>query len=230
MGVLNACTSVVTLEEGMRVHKQIIESGWDSDVFVHSSLVDMYAKCGSLEDAWKVFNKMVSCDVVSWNATIGGCAMHGHGKEALKHFQQICEKGVQLNDIIFICLMLACSHASLVDESMHCYVSMTIVYMIFAKLEHYTYMVDLLACVDHLQAAENMIKAMPYESHVATWKALLGFAKFMVMWRLEKMLLNKFLNWRMKILQIMCCYQTFMMLVATFIFVRMLNDKEKKEA
>jgi len=134
--VLNACTSVVTLEEGMRVHEQIIESGWDSDVFVHSSLVDMYAKCGSLKDAWKVFNKMVSCDVVSWNAILGGCAMHGHGKEALKHFQQMCEEGVQLNDIIFICLILACSHAGLVDESMRCYVSMTKVYMIFAKTLH----------------------------------------------------------------------------------------------
>jgi pentatricopeptide repeat protein len=45
----------------------------------------MYAKCGSLEDVWRVFNKMPSCDVVSWIAILGGCAMHGHAKEAL-HF------------------------------------------------------------------------------------------------------------------------------------------------
>jgi pentatricopeptide repeat protein len=170
MGVLNACASVVALEQGRCAHEQIIESGWDLDVFVQSSLVDMYAKCGSLEDAWRVFHKMPSHDVVSWNSILGGCAMHGHSKEALKHFEYMCE-GVQPNDITFVCLLSACSHAGLVDEGMCCYASMTTVYMISPKLEHYTCMVDLLG---HLQEAENMIKVMPCEPDVTAWKALLG--------------------------------------------------------
>jgi pentatricopeptide repeat protein len=49
----------------------------------------MYAKCGSLEDVWRVFSKMPSCDVVSWNAILGGCAMHGHGKEALHFLKKV---------------------------------------------------------------------------------------------------------------------------------------------
>ncbi len=53
VGVLSACASIEALEEGKHAHEQIIESGWDSDVFVQSSLVDMYAKCGNLEDAWR---------------------------------------------------------------------------------------------------------------------------------------------------------------------------------
>jgi pentatricopeptide repeat protein len=53
--VLNACASVLALEEGRYAHEQIIQIGWDSDVFVRSTLVDMYAKCGSMEDAWRVF-------------------------------------------------------------------------------------------------------------------------------------------------------------------------------
>ncbi|CAK9215698.1 unnamed protein product [Sphagnum troendelagicum] len=60
VGVLNACASVVVLEDGRFAHEQIIERGWDSDVFVGSSLVDMYSKCGSMEDAWSVFNEMPS--------------------------------------------------------------------------------------------------------------------------------------------------------------------------
>jgi pentatricopeptide repeat protein len=98
VGVLNACASLVALEEGRCAHKQIIQNGWDSDVFLGNSLVDMYAKCGSMEDAWRVFNKMPSRGVISWNAILGGCAMHGHGKEALKHFEQMCE-GVHPDDI-----------------------------------------------------------------------------------------------------------------------------------
>jgi pentatricopeptide repeat protein len=60
VGVLNACASIVALEEGRCVHEEIIESEWDSDVFVVNSLVDMYAKCGSMEDAPRVLNEMSS--------------------------------------------------------------------------------------------------------------------------------------------------------------------------
>ncbi|CAM6058325.1 unnamed protein product [Sphagnum tenellum] len=174
VAVLNACASVVALEEGRSVHEQIIQSGCESDVFVGSSLVDMYAKCGSLEDAWRVFHKMPSRDVATWNAILGGCAMHGHGREALKHFEQMCEEGVQPDDITFVCLLSACSHAGLVDEGMHCYAAMVTDYMISAKLEHYTCMVDLLGRAGHLQEAENMVKAIPCKPQVAAWMALLG--------------------------------------------------------
>jgi len=91
--VLNACASVVVLEEGRCVHEQIVQSCFLSDVFVGNSLVDMYAKCGSMEDTWKVFIMMPSQDVVTWTTILGGCAMHRHGKEALKHFAWICEEG-----------------------------------------------------------------------------------------------------------------------------------------
>ncbi|CAK9193482.1 unnamed protein product [Sphagnum troendelagicum] len=174
LGVLNACASVVALEEGRRAHDWVIKSGWDSNVFVGNSLIDMYAKCGSLEDALKVFNKMPSRDVVTWNAMIGGYAIHGHGKEALKQFEQMREEGVQPDDITFVCLLSACSHSGLVDEGLRFYSSMSTVYMISAKLEHYTCMVDLLGRAGHLHEAENMVLAMPYKPQVAAWMALLG--------------------------------------------------------
>jgi pentatricopeptide repeat protein len=174
VGVLNACASVIALEEGRRVHQQIIQSGLESDVFVGSSLVDMYAKCGSIEDACRVFNKMPSRDVVTWTAILGGFAMHGHGREALKHFEQMCDEGVQPDDITFVCVLSACSHAGLVDEGMCLYASMIRDYMIPAKLEHYTCMVDLLGRAGHLQEAENMVMAMPCKPQAAAWMALLG--------------------------------------------------------
>ncbi len=157
VGVLKACASTVAIEDSRFVHQDIIQSGLESDVFVGSSLVNMYAKCGSMEDAWRVFNKMPSQTVVTWNAILGGCAMNGHGKEALKYFEQMCTEGVQPDDTTFNCLLLACCHAGLVDEGMHCYASMVTDYMISAKLEHYTCMVDLLGHAGHLQEVENMV-------------------------------------------------------------------------
>jgi pentatricopeptide repeat protein len=127
VGVLNACASIVALDEGRCVHQQIVECGWDSDVFVANSLIDMYAKCGSMEDAWRVFNKMPSQDVVTWTTILGGCAMHRHGKEALKLFEQMCKEGVQPDDITFVCLLSACSHTGLVDEGMHSFALMSTV-------------------------------------------------------------------------------------------------------
>jgi pentatricopeptide repeat protein len=86
----------------------------------------------------------------------------------------MCEEVIQPDDITFICLLSACSHAGLVDEGRHCYASMVTDYMVSAKLEHYTCMVDLLGHAGHLWEAENMIMAMPCKPHVDTWTALLG--------------------------------------------------------
>ncbi len=86
----------------------------------------------------------------------------------------MCEESVQPDDITFICLLSACSHAGLVDEDMCCYASMVTDYMIPAKLEHYTCMVDLLGRAGHLQQAENMAMAMPCRPHVDAWMAFLG--------------------------------------------------------
>jgi hypothetical protein len=65
------CTSQVPLEEGGSAHQQIIQSGWDLEVFVVSSLGGMNAKCGSMQvDAWRVLNKIPCQDVVTWNGMI----------------------------------------------------------------------------------------------------------------------------------------------------------------
>ncbi|KAH8954826.1 hypothetical protein BDL97_08G101800 [Sphagnum fallax] len=94
VGVLNACASVVAIEEGRCAHQQIIQSGLQSDVFVCNNLVDMYAKCGSVEEAWRVFNKMPSQDVITWNAVALGHVKCGQGEKALELFQQMQQEGV----------------------------------------------------------------------------------------------------------------------------------------
>ncbi len=102
MGVLKACASVGAIEEGRCVHRQIIQSGLESDVFVGNSLVDMYAKCGSMEDAWRVFNKMPSRDVITWTAMIFGHVKCWQGQEALELFQEMQQEGVQPNIVTFV--------------------------------------------------------------------------------------------------------------------------------
>ncbi len=100
--VINACGGLGTLEEGSCVHHQMIQSGLESDVFVGSSLVDMNAKCGSIEDAWRVFNKMSSQNVVTWNAMILGPVKCGQGQKALELFRQMQQEGVWPDSVTFV--------------------------------------------------------------------------------------------------------------------------------
>jgi pentatricopeptide repeat protein len=114
--VIKACAGLGTLEEGRCVHKQIIECGWDSDVFVCNSLVDMYAKCGSIEEAWRVFNKMPSQDVVTWTTMILGHVQCGQGKKALELFQKMQQEGVRPNSVTFVGVLNACASVVTLEE------------------------------------------------------------------------------------------------------------------
>ncbi len=174
VGFLNACASVLALEEGRRAHEQIIQSGCESDIFVQSSLIDMYAKCGSMEEAWSVFKKMPSCHAVAWTAMLNGYAIHGHGQEAIAHFEQMCEEGVELDNIALVCLLSACSHAGLVDEGLCYFNSMGSVYSISPTVEHYACMVDLLGRAGYLQEAEGFISMLPSQAIPSLWRSLLG--------------------------------------------------------
>jgi hypothetical protein len=135
----------------------------------------------------------------------------------------MCEEGVQPDDITLACLLSACSHAGLVDEGMHCYASKITDYMISAKLEHYTCIINL-GHPGHLQEADNIIKTMPCRPDVAAWMVLLRIhgivGEYVAKW---------VLNWSLKMLQVMCCHQTSMFVLAIVISERMLNSRGRKE-
>ncbi len=174
MGVLNACGSIVALGEGRHAEEQIIQRGYELNGSLGSSLIDMYAKCGSIEDAYRVFNKISTRDVVAWNAMLGGYAMHGLAKEALEHFHRMCEEGVSIDNVTCISILSACSHAGLVDEGLHYFEFMSLVHHISTTVEHYACIIDLLGRAGRLDEAEDLIKIMPCEPTASIWRALLG--------------------------------------------------------
>jgi pentatricopeptide repeat protein len=68
---------------------RLFDVGFESNVFVGSTLTCVYVKCGSIEDARRVFNKMPTHNVVAWNAMISGHLRCGQGHKALELFQQM---------------------------------------------------------------------------------------------------------------------------------------------
>ncbi|KAM1540181.1 hypothetical protein TB2_004698 [Malus domestica] len=90
--ILHACASSGSLKKGRDIHNYIKEHGMDSSLYVCNTLMDMYAKCGSMEDAHSVFSRMPAKDIVSWNTMIGGYSKNCLPNEALKLFSEMMQK------------------------------------------------------------------------------------------------------------------------------------------
>eukprot|EP01018_Ginkgo_biloba_P022701 Gb_16848 [translate_table: standard] len=172
--VLSSCGNLAALQQGMDVHEDILRSGLQSDVFVESALVDMYAKCGNLDKARHIFDNMHERNTVSWTAMISGYAMHGFGKEALQLFEQMRHSGVKPNHVTLVCCLSACCHAGLVEEGLQYFDCISQSYHITPTMEHYVCIVDLLGRAGRLDEAQYFINKMPIEPDATVWNCLLG--------------------------------------------------------
>lgn len=171
--VLPACTSLAALQLGKEIHGYTIRNDLLSDVFVGNALTDMYAKCGSIKYARKLFDNLSQKDVVSWTIMIAAYVKNGHGKDALLLFDQMQEAGVMPNHITFIAILYACRHAGLVEEGWKYFNLMSLDWQITPNLEHHACMVDLLCHAGRLDEAYNFIKGMPLEPDASIWGTLL---------------------------------------------------------
>ncbi|XP_057813125.2 pentatricopeptide repeat-containing protein At2g13600 [Cryptomeria japonica] len=173
ISILPACAKLGALEQGMEVHRKIIENGFLSDA-VATAMIDMYAKCGNIQKAHALFDKMKHPDVTSWTAIISGYAMDGSSKDALKLFELMRHSGTNPDDVSFLCVLFACSHSGLVDEGCTYFNSMTDSYCIMPALDHYTCMIDLLSRAGYLEEALNFVIKMPIKPDLVVWMSLLG--------------------------------------------------------
>jgi pentatricopeptide repeat protein len=172
--VLKACASLAALESGQRVHALVIKSVIKPNAVIGCALVDMYARCGSIENAREVFDTWPKEDVVSWNAMIAAYAQHGRGKEAIQVFEEMQLLGIKPNEISFVSVLFACSHIGLVVKGWYFFNSMNRDHDITPGVDHYVCMVDLLGRSGHLDEAEAFVNSLPFEPNVLVWKTLLG--------------------------------------------------------
>lgn len=172
--IMPACAHLTTLNLGRQLHGYIIRRGFDDNVYIASSLVDMYAKCGNIMIAKWIFDKIEQHDMVSWTAIIMGCALHGHAHDAISLFEQMETEGVKPNYVAFMAVLTACSHAGLIDEAWKYFNSMTLKYGIAPGLEHYAAMADLLGRAGKLEEAYRFISNMNIRPTGSVWSTLLA--------------------------------------------------------
>ncbi|KAL9242421.1 hypothetical protein vseg_016416 [Gypsophila vaccaria] len=179
LSVVSACAHLGALDYGKWVHAYIDRNfkHLGDVIALRTSLIDMYAKCGDINAAKQIFDSTETKSLSSWNALLMGLAMHGGAIEALNLFSEMVLEGVKPDDITFIGILSACTHAGLVDLGRQYFNSMIHEYKISPKLHHYGCMIDLLSRAGLFDEAEKLIGSMPMEPDGAIWGALLASCK-----------------------------------------------------
>lgn len=187
---LSACADTGALEMGEWIHHAFVrrsKHGLNTDLCLSNALINMYAKCGDIVTARKLFDSTRNKDVTTWTSMIVGHALHGQAHEALQLFSEMntrrrdkkkrsscCAFVIAPNDVTFIGVLMACSHAGLVEEGKCHFRSMTVDYGIQPREPHFGCMVDLLCRGGHLRDAYDFIMEMPMPPNAVIWRTLLG--------------------------------------------------------
>lgn len=171
--VLKACSHLASLDKGSKVHRHIKERGLEINLSIATALIDMYAKCGQLEQSRELFDSMMEKDVISWNVMISGYGMHGHAESAIGIFQEMENSNVKPNELTFLALLSACNHSGLVEEGKYLLNKMQD-YSLKPNLKHYACTVDLLGRSGNLQEAEGLVLSMPIPPDGGVWGSLLS--------------------------------------------------------
>ncbi|KAL7149713.1 hypothetical protein ABFS83_05G059200 [Erythranthe nasuta] len=164
VSALCACAHLGALDQGRSMHRYIVEKGLPLTLILRTSLVDMYAKCGAINEALLVFREasLRKTDVLMWNAMIGGLATHGFTSKALEVFVQMQDFKIKPDEITYLCVLSACAHGGLVKDAWKHFKSITKNGMV-PKNEHYACMVDVLARAGHLAEAYKFVSEMPMD-------------------------------------------------------------------
>ncbi|KAK6938627.1 E motif [Dillenia turbinata] len=185
--ILTSCSRLASLHLGKQIHsvtfKLFNDQRYpykDALLSINNALISMYSKCGSINDAAKVFSSMERRDVFSWTAMITGYAFHGMASESLEMFDRMKANGLQPNHITFLGVLTACAHRGLVEEGTNYFHSMMKDYGLNPSIEHYACMVDQLARSCQFDRAKSMVEigitSIGPKDHNSPnlWKVLLG--------------------------------------------------------
>ncbi|XP_062175326.1 pentatricopeptide repeat-containing protein At5g04780, mitochondrial-like [Alnus glutinosa] len=169
-----ACAGLAALIEGKQLHAVLCKSGFGSNMYVVSSLIDMYAKCGCIREANVVFQGVEEGSIVLWNAMISGFARHAHSLEAMVLFEKMQQMGMYPNEVTYIAVLSACSHMGLVEKGRKYFHLMIREHRVLPNVFHYSCMVDIFGRAGLICEAYDLIEKMPFDATASMWGSLLA--------------------------------------------------------
>ncbi|XP_072950403.1 pentatricopeptide repeat-containing protein At5g04780, mitochondrial-like isoform X1 [Typha angustifolia] len=171
---LSACASLAATIEGTQLHTIIVKTGFQSNIFVTTSLLDFYSRCGQIEKAYLVFADSEEKNIVLWNAMLTGFSKHARFWEAMILFEKMQQVGFHPNEVTYISVLSACSHTGLVEKGRHYFHLLMNDTKVHPNVLHYSCMVDILGRAGQIDESWNLIEKMPFKATASIWGSLLS--------------------------------------------------------
>ncbi|CAN6336325.1 unnamed protein product [Urochloa humidicola] len=176
--VLGAFGASAPFALGKQIHALVIKKCFGGNTYICNGLINMYSKCGDLEESVKVFDGMTSKNTISWNSIIAAFARHGHGSEVFRLFKSMKSDGAKPTDVTFLSLLHGCSHVGSAKKGLEILNSMSSQYGIHPRVEHYACVVDMLGRSGLLDDAKAFIEDGPFKDNPLLWQTLMGACSF----------------------------------------------------
>ncbi|TVU33544.1 hypothetical protein EJB05_25368, partial [Eragrostis curvula] len=170
--VISICASLVALVCGRMIHVCTIKTGFEHDALVMSSLISMYSKCGLINEASQVFQRILQRDTVTWNAMIATYAYHGLAADALELFDRMIKDGFSPDHATFLSVLSACAHKGYLYEGCHYFRSMQRDWNLIPRSDHHSCMVDLLGRSGFIHQAYDFTTKIPSDLQMNAWETL----------------------------------------------------------
>nr|UPT48693.1 pentatricopeptide repeat protein AaPPR624 [Agave angustifolia]UPT48694.1 pentatricopeptide repeat protein AaPPR625 [Agave angustifolia] len=177
--MVNACASTGRLGSGKSAHAKVVRCCLEGNEVIAGALIDMYAKCGSIEYSKKVFDRIVNPSLIPCTSMIVAAAKYGLAKIALDLFDEMVGRGVRPNEVTFLGVLHGCSHGGLVDIGLGYLDSMSRVYGIVPRAKHHTCVVDMLGRAGRLDKAFEIAKSIEVkgDDELVLWSTLLSASR-----------------------------------------------------
>ncbi|KAH6761926.1 Pentatricopeptide repeat superfamily protein [Perilla frutescens var. hirtella] len=172
--VLSACAALAALIEGKQMHTVVYKTGFGANEYIASSLVDVYAKCGSIAQSHAVFSEAEKTNVILWNTMISGFARHARPLEAMMLFEKMQQAFLWPNEVTYVSILSACAHVGLAEKGRKYFDMMKKEHNLSPNVVHYSCMVDILGKTGQINEAKELIEKMPYEGTASIWGSLLA--------------------------------------------------------
>lgn len=174
VSTLNACAKLGALEQGKWIHHYLERNNFDMNVIVATAIINMYCKCGDIENARQVFNSAPCKGLSCWNSMMLGLATNGHEDEVFELFLELESSNLKPDSVTFIAVLTASNHSGQVDKARECFKSMSEIYGIEPMIQHYGCMVDALGRAGLIKEAEEFVRNMPMGPDAVIWGSLLS--------------------------------------------------------
>ncbi|ESQ33632.1 hypothetical protein EUTSA_v10010030mg [Eutrema salsugineum] len=117
--LLKACTRLRSIQEGKQIHGHVFKLGFEVDVFVQNSLINMYGRCGEMELSSAVFEKLESKTAASWSSMVSARAGMGMWSECLMLFREMCrETNLKAEESGMVSALSACANTNALNLGM----------------------------------------------------------------------------------------------------------------